>query len=68
MVFVSESVYTIFHILTSYHIVEIIGYSGRAWSHSDPTQIGGYVMQSTLILIAPALFAASIYMILGRLI
>ena len=57
-----------FHFLTNYHIVQVIGYCGRAWSHSDPTKIGGYVMQSTLILIAPALFAASIYMILGRLI
>ena len=57
-----------FYFLTNYHIVQVIGYCGRAWSHSDPTKIGGYVMQSTLILIAPALFAASIYMILGRLI
>lgn len=30
--------------------------------------IGPYVMQSTLLLIAPALFAASIYMELGRII
>lgn len=30
--------------------------------------IGPYVMQSTLLLVAPALFAASIYMGLGRII
>ena len=30
--------------------------------------MGPYIMQSVLILIAPALFAASIYMILGRII
>lgn len=30
--------------------------------------IGPYVMQSTLLLVAPALFAASIYMELGRII
>lgn len=30
--------------------------------------LGPYVMQSTLLLVAPALFAASIYMELGRII
>ena len=30
--------------------------------------LGPYVMQSTLLLVAPALFAASIYMELGRVI
>jgi hypothetical protein len=30
--------------------------------------LGPYVMQSSLLLIAPALFAASIYMTLGRII
>lgn len=30
--------------------------------------IGPYVIQSTLLLVAPALFAASIYMELGRII
>lgn len=31
-------------------------------------KMGPYIMQSVLILIAPALMAASIYMILGRII
>ncbi|KAH7029762.1 RTA1 like protein-domain-containing protein [Microdochium trichocladiopsis] len=47
---------------------QVIGYCGRIWSHFDATAIGGFVMQAILILVAPALYAASIYMILGRLI
>ena len=54
--------------LTNYYIVQFLGYCGRAAAHSDSTKLGTYIMQTTLILIAPALFAASIYMILGRLI
>lgn len=46
--------------------VEAVGYYGRIWSHFDTTAIGGFVLQSLLILVAPALFAASVYMILGR--
>ena len=30
--------------------------------------LGPYIMQSILLLVAPALFAASIYMVLGRII
>ncbi|KAM5365939.1 hypothetical protein ACJZ2D_010772 [Fusarium nematophilum] len=48
--------------------VQTIGYSGRIWSHYDTLSIGGFVIQAILILVAPALYAASIYMILGRLI
>lgn len=48
-------------------LVELVGYCGRIWSHFNDTAIGGFVMQAILILVAPALFAASIYMILGRL-
>ncbi|KAK7952958.1 hypothetical protein PG988_013652 [Apiospora saccharicola] len=47
---------------------QLVGYCGRIWSHFDPPAIGGFVMQAILILVAPALYAASIYMILGRLI
>ncbi|KAK1532953.1 RTA1 [Colletotrichum costaricense] len=49
-------------------IFQTIGYCGRIWSHFDTMAIGGFVMQAILILVAPALYAASIYMILGRLI
>jgi hypothetical protein len=48
--------------------VEAIGYIGRIMSHFDQETLGPYIMQTLLILISPALFAASIYMILGRLI
>jgi hypothetical protein len=48
--------------------VEAVGYGGRIWSHYDTSSIGAFIIQSLLILIAPALFAASIYMVLGRLI
>ena len=50
--------------------VEIIGYIGRALSaqESPDWTLGPYIMQSTLLLVAPALFAASIYMELGRII
>ncbi|KAK5674199.1 hypothetical protein LTS10_013036 [Elasticomyces elasticus] len=49
-------------------IFEMLGYAGRIWSHFDQDALGGSIMQAILILVAPALFAASIYMILGRLI
>ncbi|KAL8671608.1 MAG: hypothetical protein Q9168_003898 [Polycauliona sp. 1 TL-2023] len=49
-------------------IFELIGYIGRAASHSSPSSLGPYITQSLFILVAPALFAASIYMTLGRLI
>ncbi|CAI7595884.1 unnamed protein product [Penicillium glandicola] len=49
---------------------ELVGYIGRALSskQSPDWSVGPYVMQSTLLLVAPALFAASIYMALGRII
>ncbi|OBR06415.1 RTM1 protein [Colletotrichum higginsianum IMI 349063] len=48
--------------------VEIIGYAGRAIAREKTGEIGPYVMQSVTILVAPALFAASVYMTLGRII
>ncbi|KAL3469438.1 RTA1 like protein-domain-containing protein [Aspergillus californicus] len=49
---------------------EFIGYIGRAISASESPDwtLGPYIMQSVLLLVAPALFAASIYMYLGRVI
>ncbi|KAF2683848.1 RTA1 like protein [Lentithecium fluviatile CBS 122367] len=49
-------------------IFETIGYAARAAAHYDTKTKPPYIIQSVLILIAPILFAASIYMILGRLI
>lgn len=50
--------------------VEWIGYIGRAASSSQTPNwtLGPYIVQSLLLLLAPALFAASIYMLLGRII
>jgi TRAP-type C4-dicarboxylate transport system permease small subunit len=48
--------------------VQVIGYCGRIWGHYDKQSIPGFVTQAIPILVAPALYAASIYMILGRLI
>jgi hypothetical protein len=47
---------------------EFVGYVSRAQSHSDQWKLGPYIIQSLLLLVAPALFAASIYIILGRII
>ncbi|PTB34837.1 uncharacterized protein TrAFT101_009452 [Trichoderma asperellum] len=73
----------VFAILTGYHAFLIkrhqsfyftaftvggLCYAGRIWSHYDTMAIGGFVIQAILILVAPALYAASIYMILARLI
>ena len=51
--------------------VETIGYFGRILSAQEnpgPYTLSPYIMQSTLLLVAPALFAASIYMELGRIV
>lgn len=51
-------------------IVECIGYVGRIISsrQSPNWTLGPFIMQSVLLLVAPALIAASIYMVLGRII
>ncbi|KZM20554.1 uncharacterized protein EKO05_0011075 [Ascochyta rabiei] len=49
-------------------IFEILGYVGRILSTNDLWALGPFIMQSLLLLIAPALFAASIYIVLGRII
>ncbi|KAI9042435.1 RTA1 domain-containing protein [Aspergillus affinis] len=51
-------------------LCETIGYVGRILNSRETPDwtTGPYIMQTLLLLVAPALFAASIYMILGRLI
>ncbi|KAF7125540.1 hypothetical protein CNMCM5793_001779 [Aspergillus hiratsukae] len=49
-------------------ICETFGYYGRAWSHQDRTAIGSWALQEMLILCAPPFIAASIYMVLARII
>lgn len=48
--------------------VEAIGYIGFALAHDKTDQLLPFIIQSVFILVAPALFAATVYMILGRLI
>ncbi|PWY68999.1 RTA1 like protein [Aspergillus sclerotioniger CBS 115572] len=49
-------------------VFEIIGYIGRAAAHSNTTSMGPYIVSQMFILLGPTLFAASIYMTLGRII
>jgi hypothetical protein len=48
--------------------VEVIGYGGRAAAHDRTNKIMPYCIQNVFILLGPVLFAASIYMTLGRII
>jgi hypothetical protein len=52
----------------SFSSVQIIGYSTRLYCHYNTDQIAPYAIQSSFILLAPIFYAASIYMMLGRLI
>ncbi|RAK85204.1 RTA1 like protein [Aspergillus costaricaensis CBS 115574] len=49
-------------------IFEVIGLAARAYSHHDALAKGPYIIQVLLILLAPIIFSAAIYMFLGRLI
>ncbi|KAH8663894.1 RTA1 like protein-domain-containing protein [Ilyonectria robusta] len=51
-------------------LFEIIGYAARCKSGNESPDwtLGPYIMQAILLLVAPALFAATIYMELGRII
>lgn len=50
--------------------VEIIGYIGRAMSSKETPDwtLGPYIVQTLFLLLAPALLAASVYMLLGHII
>ncbi|CRG87355.1 Protein RTM1 [Talaromyces islandicus] len=47
---------------------ETFGYYGRAWSHQSRTEIKSWALAEMLIMTAPPLLAATIYMVLGRII
>ncbi|KAL3455230.1 RTA1 like protein [Aspergillus heterothallicus] len=49
-------------------IFQIIGYVCRIIAHDNKESVPIYSIQTILILLAPPLYAASIYMVLGRLI
>lgn len=48
--------------------MEVVGYIGRALAVNATNQLGPYIIQSVFLLVPPSLFAASIYMTLGRII
>lgn len=54
--------------LTETQTVEITGYGGRAVAYNLTGELIPYIVQSLFILLAPVLFAASLYMTLGRVI
>ena len=58
------------HLALLTELVEWIGYIGRAIScqQTPDWTLGPYIVSTILVLVAPALFAASIYMLLGRII
>jgi hypothetical protein len=58
----------LFLLTSSSFPVQVIGYCIRIFAHYHTDQIAPYVVQSTFILLAPVFYAASIYMMLGRLI
>lgn len=49
-------------------LVEVIGYASRAGAHNSTGSIMPYSIQNVFLLLGPTLFAASIYMVLGRII
>ncbi|KAI9150325.1 Protein RTA1 [Paramyrothecium foliicola] len=55
-------------ILTFVTLVEVVGFAGRAAAVDATDQLMPYIIQSVFTLIPPSLFAASIYMTLGRII
>ena len=50
------------------YLVEFIGYAARIACHNDTSKLGSFIIQQMFILLPPVLFAASIYMVLGRII
>lgn len=49
-------------------LCEFIGYIGRIINHNNIWSRGPYIMQTLLLLIAPPLFSATLYMTFGRLV
>ncbi|KAH7248223.1 RTA1 like protein-domain-containing protein [Fusarium solani] len=56
--------------LTVGGLFEVVGYAARCKSGDETPNwtLGPYIIQSILLLVAPALFAATIYMELGRIV
>lgn len=50
------------------HLVEMIGFAARAAAHSSTGELIPYCVQNVFILLGPTLFAATVYVTLGRII
>lgn len=48
--------------------VELYGFGGRCSAHNNTASLFSYALANNGVLLAPVLFAASIYMVLGRII
>ncbi|AET39085.1 Pug1p Ecym_4001 [Eremothecium cymbalariae DBVPG len=48
-------------------VFEAVGFLARIVSSNNQNALGPYIVQSCLVLVAPALMAASIYMLFGRM-
>ena len=48
--------------------MEFVGYIARGVAHSNTGKLMPYVVQNTFLLLPPALFAATVYMVLGRIV
>ncbi len=48
--------------------MEIIGYIARSDARSNTGKLPSFIVQNTLLLLPPVLFAATVYMVLGRII
>jgi hypothetical protein len=64
----AQSIVSNYKNLTDTSQVESLGYAARAYGHSHPSSKNAYIVQTMLILLAPILFAATIYMFMGRLV
>ncbi|CAK7233497.1 hypothetical protein SBRCBS47491_008630 [Sporothrix bragantina] len=49
-------------------VFEVIGYIGRILAYNQTGDVIPYILQSIFLLLAPVLFAASLYMTLGRVV
>lgn len=45
-----------------------MGWAGRTWSHQCPYNLNAFLMQITMLVIAPTFFIAGLYVVLGTLI
>ncbi|KAB2109116.1 hypothetical protein AG0111_0g2785 [Alternaria gaisen] len=64
----TQSIVNNYENLTDTSQVESLGYTARAYGCSHPSSKNAYIVQTMLILLAPILFAATIYMFMGRLV